>query len=245
MINLSSILGSMRLWALLIAAVALCTLPAQAQTPDYNNFHTWADLATIKNFSKDFRYDGDYGVRGLLSDDDWTQIYLRPSVRYRLNTVTTLHGGAALFYSFLEEEDLPELRPWLGVRFANRIGPGWIISNYFRLEYRAFYLKPESDWDTSFRARWQLQARSPLFEIGSVKGFYGLASIEPFFMFESTSADNFGDRFRFNLGIGRSLNKRLRAEANYLFHKVRITDEGGTLDVDDHVLRFRFFYEID
>ena len=38
-------------------------------------------------------------------------------------------------------EDLPELRPWLGLRLLWRPG-GWTVSNYFRLELRAFYVLP-------------------------------------------------------------------------------------------------------
>jgi hypothetical protein len=237
-------LGSVRLWALLIATVALCTLPAQAQTPQFNSFHTWADIATIKNYSDRFRYDGDYGIRGFITDRDWTQVYLRPSVRYRAKPWLTLHGGAALFYSFFEGEDLPELRPFIGTRFMTHLPAGWALTNYLRLEYRAFYLKSESDWAASFRGRWQLQVVSPRFEIASVKGFYGLASVEPFFDFKSDIEGTFGDRFRINFGMGRKISGNLRGELNYLFHQIRVPEEGGTLDLDDHVLRLRFFYTI-
>jgi hypothetical protein len=240
----SSVLDRARFCALLIALMTLCMLPARAQTPEFNDFHTWADLATIKDFSERFRYDGDYGVRGLLTDGDWTQVYLRPSVRYRAKSWMTLHGGLGLFYSFFDEEDLPELRPWIGARFAARTSSDWVISNYLRLEYRAFHLKSEDDWDTSLRARWQLQARSPLFKIASARNFYGLVSIEPFFTLYSNDREAFGDRFRFNMGIGRPMTERLRAEINYLFHKVRLPDEGGSLEVDDHVIRLRLFYTI-
>jgi len=233
-----------RLYALLIVSAMLFTTPAWGEDPRFDEFHTWTDLATIKNFNERFRYDGDYGVRGLLTDGDWTLVYLRPSVRYRAKPWMTLHGGAALFYNFFDGDDLPELRPWVGVRLPYRLPSGWVISNYFRLEYRAFYLKRESKWDGSFRGRWQLQATSPRFDIGSASDFYGLVSVEPFFTFGAGSEDTFGDRFRFNLGLGRQFNSRLRTELNYVFHKVRLPGEGGSLDFDDHVVRLRFFYSI-
>jgi hypothetical protein len=233
-----------RLYAMLIVSAMLGTGPAWAQVPEFNSFHTWTDLATIKNFNERFRYDGDYGVRGLITDGDWTLVYLRPSVRYKAKPWMTLHGDAALFYNFFDGDDLPELRPWVGIRLPYRLPSGWVISNYFRLEYRAFYLKRESEWDGSFRGRWQLQATSPRFDIGSASDFYGLVSVEPFFTFGASSDDTFGDRFRFNLGLGRQFNSRLRAELNYVFHKVRLPEEGGSLDFDDHVVRLRFFYSI-
>lgn len=223
----------------------LCTAPAQAQLPEFEEFHTWTDIATVKNFSERFRYDGDYGVRGLLTDSNWTLVYLRPSVRYQAKPWMTLHGGAALFYNFFDGEDLPELRPFVGVRFPYKTPGGWVISNYFRLEYRAFYIKSDSDWDGGFRGRWQLQATSPRFEIGSVQNFYSHASVEPFFDFSSDRDDTFGDRYRINLGMGRQFKDRLRAEMNYMFHKIRLPDESGTLELDDHVLRIRFFYSFE
>lgn len=219
--------------------------PALAQNREFEEFHTWTDVATIKNFSEQFRYDGDYGVRGLLTDGDWTLVYLRPSVRYRVKPWMTLHGGAALFYNFFDGDDLPELRPHIGVRLPYRTQSGWTISNYFRLEYRAFYLKRESSWEGNFRGRWQVQATTPRFKIGSAREFYGLASVEPFFDFGSGSSDTFGDRFRINFGMGKLFGKRLRAELNYLFHQIRLPEQGGSLDVDDHVVRLRFFYTFD
>jgi hypothetical protein len=110
------------------------------------------------------------------------------------------------------------------------------------LEYRAFYLKSRSEWDASFRGRWQFQVTSPRFRIGSAREFYGLASIEPFFEIGSSIEGTFGDRFRINAGLGRQFAEGLRVELNYLFHKIRLPDDGGDLDLDDHVVRLRFFY---
>jgi hypothetical protein len=69
-----------------------------------------------------------------------------------------------------------------------------------------------------------------------------LASIEPFFEIGSSVTGTFGDRFRINAGLGRQFSEGLRIELNYLFHKIRLLEEGGDLDFDDHVLRLRFFY---
>ena len=210
--------------------------------PEFEQFHTWTDVATIYNFSDQFRYDGDYGLRGLLTDKNWTLLYLRPSVRYRAKPWMTLHGGAALFYNFFPEEDLPELRPWVGARFVGPRPGGFTISNYLRLELRAFYLKGKSEWDAGLRFRWQLQVVSPRFRIGSLEEFYGLASIEPFIDGSSGIEGTFGDRFRYNMGIGKQVTPGLRIDLNYLFHRVRVTDAGGDLTLDDHVIRLRFFY---
>ena len=91
---------------------------AAAQSREFSELHTWSDLATIYDFSDRFRYDGDYGLRGVISDPEWTLLYVRPSVRYRPRDWVTLHGGAGLFYNFLDGDDLPGLRPWLGASVA-------------------------------------------------------------------------------------------------------------------------------
>ena len=68
-----------------------------AQLGDFKEFHTWTDVATIYFFDPNLRYDGDYGLRGVLTDENWTLLYLRPSVRYSEWNWMQLHGGAALF----------------------------------------------------------------------------------------------------------------------------------------------------
>jgi hypothetical protein len=209
---------------------------------DFDEFHTWTDAATIYHFDEHWRYDGDYGLRGVLTGEHWTLLYLRPSVRYQARPWLSLHGGLALFYNFFDTIDLPELRPHLGLRVLYWLPRRFEVSNYFRLEYRAFYLKEYQKWDPIWRFRWQLQVTSPRFPIGGAKHFFALASIEPFWDIDNAEYDFFGDRFRFNFGIGKLVTSSLRVELNYVFHQVRLADEGGQLDADDHVVRLRFFY---
>jgi len=218
-------------------------IPAASQEPKFSEFHTWWDIATIYNFDDRFRYDGDYGTRGLLTDDYWTLVYLRPSVRYRDRSWLSLHGGAALFYNFLEgEADLPELRPWLGARFVWPRLNGFVFSHYFRLELRAFYISEDSRWNVSLRPRYQLAMTSPDFAIGTADAFYILVSAELFEDLSSSDNTTIGDRFRFNLGMGKKVTSTLRMELNYVFHTVRLSDARGDFDFDDHVVRLRLFY---
>ena len=121
---LRSLLRALGPLVLAVLGLVLST-PTASQTPQFEEFHTWTDIATSYNFSERFRYDGDYGLRGLLTDSNWTLLYLRPSVRYQVRPWLRLHGGAALFYNFFSGEDLPELRPWVGVRFLGPRPGGW------------------------------------------------------------------------------------------------------------------------
>jgi hypothetical protein len=215
--------------------------PASAQIAEFEEFHTWTDVATIYFFDPNFRYDGDYGLRGVLTDPDWTLLYIRPSVRYSEWNWMQLHGGVGLFYNFIKDGyDLPEIRPWVGIRFIwPRIG-GFSFSHYFRLEYRAFYFKSEQKWETSFRGRYQLQISNNNFSIGELKGFVALASIELFEDMNTFIDGTFGDRYRFNIGFGKRIFDDLRIDINYVFHKLNLG--GGLLQADDHIIRTRFFY---
>ena len=230
---------------MLILGIIATTTPrsAASQPFEFSEFHTWTDVATIYKFGDAFRYDGDYGIRGFLTSDDWTLIYLRPSVRYKTHSWLRLHGGIALFYNFFKTvEDLPELRPWVGVRFVGPKPGGWTISNYLRLEHRAFYLKDEDKWDTVWRGRWQLQVTTPDFAIGAAESFYALASIEPFTGFGASINGILGERIRTNIGMGKRVTPALRIDLNYVFHKIRVSEAGRDFDLDDHVVRLRFFY---
>ena len=188
-----------------------------------------------------------------MTSDEWTLVYLRPSVRYKDRPWLRWHGGIALFYNFLKNtDDLPELRPWVGVRFVGPTLRGWVVSNYFRLEYRAFYLKDVGGWDEVWRGRWQLQVTTPDFAIGRAERFYALASIEPFqdlgdsfdpFQdLASTLRGELAERIRVNIGIGKKVTPALRIDLNYLFHKLRLTEGDQHFDFDDHIVRLRFFY---
>lgn len=217
-----------------------------AQDSRFSEFHAWTDLTTIYNFSGYFRYDGDYGVRGVLTGDNWTLAYARPSVRYEIQSWLLLHGGAALFHNFFkDDEDLPEIRPWAGLRFLWPQTRGFIFSHYFRLELRMFYLESDDEWSSVWRGRYQLQVRSPHFNIGAVKKIYLLTSFEIFEDLSSSLNDAFGDRFRYNIGIGNWITRNLTVELNYLFHKIAIGEHRDNFNLDDHVIRLRFFYNID
>ncbi len=92
------------------------------------------------------------------------------------------------------------------------------------------------------RGRYQLQVRSPHFNIGAVKKIYLLASFEIFENFSSSMTDTFGERLRYNIGIGKWIIRNLTVELNYLFHKIAVGEQRGNFNFDDHVIRLRLFY---
>ena len=227
----------------LLAGSLVAPDPIAAQYSESSYFETWTDIATIYNFSDRFRYDGDYGVRAALSTDDFTQVYLRPSVRYETLPWLRLHGGVGWFHTFFQDaEDADELRPWLGARFVGPRPGDWLIQNYFRLELRAFDFGGGGDSETAWRGRWQLQVRSPDFRIASAEGFYALAFVEAFHTFDAEIQGFAAERLRLNLGAGKTLSRGWRVELNGMYQKGRVEEGFTGFDLDEGILRLRLFY---
>lgn len=239
--------GEARYFILLLGLAGGLTAPEPvlAQYNEASYFETWTDLATVYHFSDRFRYDGDYGLRALLSTPDFTQAYLRPSVRYEAASWLRVHGGLAWFHSFFpDEDDANEVRPWLGVRFVGPRPGNWLIQNYLRLELRVFEFAGGGASDSAWRGRWQLQVRTPDFSIGSAGGFYALAFGEAFHTFDEEVEGFAAERLRLNLGAGKTLSPHWRLELNGMYQKGRVEEGGGGFDLDEAVLRLRLFYTI-
>lgn len=229
----------------LLLIVLVFALPSLVKAQDTRlKFDAWTDIATIYSFSANFRYDGDYGIRHLLSSRNFTQIYLRPSVRYRFEPWLMVHGGFAWFQSFFtNNENYLEMRPWVGLRILWPRIDGWVVSNYLRFEYRISRFENESEWNRQLRGRFQVQVTSPNFSIGDNEKFYALAFIEPFQNIDTSGDQFFADRLRINFGFGNRLTNSFRIELNLMLQKGRIsTETGSRLNIDDYILRLRMFY---
>ena len=143
-----------------------------------------------------------------LTTRGFRQLYFRPSVRYRARPWFLLHGGAAWFHTSIDGADnVNELRPWIGLRFLGPRPGGFVFSNYFRVEHRAFKGGILRDWETLGRARYQLQVTSPRFKIGRSEGFYALAFAELFKNFGSSVEGLFLAQSRFDVGVGKQINR--------------------------------------
>ena len=207
---------------------------------DGAEFDSWTDFATIYKFGDKWRYDGDYGVRSVLTSRGFWQYYLRPSARYRAKRWLMLHGGVAYFRTNFDDGDpTNEIRPWVGLRLVGPRPGRYVFSHYFRGEWRSFY-RGDDERESIGRARYQLQLTSPRFKIGSAENFYWLTFVEFFHNFGSSLEGFEVAQFRFDVGAGKQLSRGLRLELNYLLQKVAVEDLG--LEPNDHILRVRLNY---
>jgi hypothetical protein len=225
------------LLALVLAAAFATAPPARA-----SDVQLWTDLTTLYRFDGRWRYDGDLGLRGDLSNDTWTVAYIRPSVRYQVRPWLRLHGGFGLFYAWLApRSDLFELRPWLGVNVTwPRLGD-FTISHYVRLEQRNVGAVGGGEWANDLRGRYRLQVTSP--ETRFLHRTYFLASAEYFTDVEGAFADVIAIQNRFLLGAGDRLSDRWRVELHYIRQNSQLA-RTATFDVQEHVVRLRFFVDL-
>ena len=222
---------------LIIISIAPPVLVRPAHGAD---FQTWSDIATIYKFADHWRYDGDQGIRGLLSNSDFTLLYFRPSVRYRAKSWFTIHGGIRFFQTFNDdEEDTFEIGPWQGLRFVWPSIGGYAISHYLRFEERMIWqTEGESDFDFTLRSRYQLGVKSPNFDILFKNGIYLMGSIEPFANIERPI---FINRIRYDVGAGTQVSDAWRVQLHYLLQQGR-RSASSAFSADDHAVRLRLFY---
>ena len=237
----------MHKFLLIATIIIMISVVGLVRSGDCSDFQTWSDIATIYRFAEDWRYDGDLGVRGVLSDSDFTLLYFRPSVRYRAKSWFTVHGGIRFFKTFFDgDEDTFEIGPWQGLRFTwPKIG-NYAISHYFRLEERMIWqTQGDEDFDFSLRGRYQIGVRSPNFDILFKNGVYLLGSVELFWNLEDNFTDNFANRIRYDMGVGTKVYDAWRVQLHYVLQDGRAIEDDffrDPFDSDEHILRLRLFY---
>lgn len=227
----------MRICSLSIFSFLAIVLLRPARGAD---FQTWSDITAIYRFADNWRYDGDQGMRGVLSDSDFNLFYFRPSIRYRVNPWFTVHGGIRFFKTFFDDgEDTFEIGPWQGLRFVWPNIGSYAITHYLRFEERmTWQTEGESDFDFTLRNRYQLGVRSPNYDIFFKNGIYLIGSIEAFMNIEDPI---FVNRLRYNVGTGTRVSDAWRVQLHYLLHQDRLS-AGATFTATEHILRLRLFY---
>ena len=229
-----------------ITLIIIFSIPALMRSGESADFQTWSDIATIYKFADHWRYDGDQGIRGVLSDSDFTQLYFRPSVRYRVKPWFTVHGGVRFFQTFFDEgDDTFEIGPWQGLRFVWPMLGSYAISHYLRLEERMVWqTEGERDSDFTVRGRYQLGVRSPNYDILVKNGIYLTGSVELFWNLENNISDNVVNRIRYDVGAGTKVSDAWRVELHYVAQDGKEIEDifQDLFSSEEHILRLRLFY---
>jgi len=206
---------------------------------------SWMDFRTFYTINEKWTYDGDYGLRGFISDENWRRIYIHPAFVYDANTDIDLRGG--MRFIFTREKDVTntfEIRPWQGVRFLWPRTKWIILSQYIRLEERFTFGVDDGSFDAVLRARYRIMAKTPNLRWISInQTFYFLTSFEIFGNVGRAIEETFVDRTRLTFGVGYFISQTWRAELHYILQGSNLwTQEGTKLNI--RILRLRIRYYI-
>lgn len=215
---------------------------AQSET----QFTTWSDINFTYGFNTSWGTGGDAGVRGVVTNPDWTSLYVRPIFIYRNTDQLNIGFSLGAFQNFYgSAPNLFEFRPAQQVNWTWPEFKSWSLKSRVRFEER--YLvqdqaegsgSPERRWE--FRGRYELKFKSEPFNIGNViKRSYVLASGEYFFPFNE--ADQlFADQSRLLIGYGHKVGQRWSYELHFFWLRSKSTYQDN-FDTDQYVLRLRVF----
>jgi hypothetical protein len=229
-----------------ITLIIIISLLALEKSGESAEFQIWSDIATIYKISDNWRYDGDQGVRGLLSQNDFTLLYFRPSVRYRARPWFTVHGGVRFFKTFFDDyDDTFEIGPWQGLRFVWPEIGSYAVSHYFRLEERMIWTEGDNDFNFNLRGRYQFGLRSPTYDLLFENGLYLMGTVELFWNLEDNFFDKFANRIRWDFGAGTKISDAWRIQLHYVLQDGRAIEDDIFRDPfssEEHILRVRLFY---
>jgi len=136
---------------------------------DDTEFQTWMDFRTIYDINEKFTYDGNYGIRGLLSSEDWRRYYINPSIIYYHKVNLRYRGGLRII--FTEEYSTVnsfELRPWQGFSLNWPQTSYLTINNYLRMEERITFYSNEYSTDFALRFRYRIQVKTPTISLTAI-----------------------------------------------------------------------------
>jgi len=212
-----------------------------------NDFLSWLDWNYSYITSPKWTFGGDGGTRGILTSDQFTTVYIRPSANYKVNKDIRLTAAVAGFQTFRSSGfDLFEFR------LAQQVEAMWprfgrvFFTHRLRNEER-FYVEnqfedaPENDSNFENRLRYRLGAETNYFnltsKIGNVKL---LGGIEYFQTFQSrTDSRRFNDS-RISAGYGQLLKKGWSYHLVFIWQRSRDI-LGGEFTTDQYVLRLRVY----
>ena len=227
---------------LLLCGVLLMGFCLRAQKADNK---LWMNFALKVPTSEKFSYGGDVGFRHILSEGDWKQFLIRPTVTYRLSPVFALGGALAYFKTYSgNTANLNEFRihqevnmNWPDFGFAR-------LSFRLRLEERYFTYENLPD-DFSFRV-WLLgQARTKdLTFLGERRPIYFKLIYEGFeSLNEEDDVEFFINNTRVHMAFGHRLSPAWRYEFHYIRQQSRLIST-GSFTLSQNIFRLRVFYTL-
>jgi hypothetical protein len=228
--------GTRKLIILLIVIFNLST---------YAQVQTWIDYTTNNWINSNWLYYGDYGLRGLLTVDEWSQYTVNPAFLYRSDEKLTFHAGSRLMFTDnTSTSNTFEVRPWQGARYIWPRFERFYLDHYFRIEERFVWYTNIDEFEFSLRSRYRLRLRTMDFLLPLIPTkFTSAVSFELFMDITSEIHETYVGRNRITFGLGNHVTKDLLIELDFILQKSRkeVTSDFETVD---HIFRFRIKHNL-
>lgn len=208
---------------------------------DEVDFQSWIDFTTVHNYNSRWAYTGDYGLRGVVSGEQWSTFLVRPTFKYKITPILDVRAGVALFYT--RDKLLDNV---LELRFHQEVNVKWpevvgmVFKHRVRLEERFFFYE-DIDNEFSARARYRLYFETPDLKIFKNCGpFFGMTSIELFLPFGESATERFINSNRIEIGLGHRTSRKFRWELHYIWQNSK-SYEDDAFKTTENIFRARFF----
>lgn len=233
-----------RILTILLIFTGTITLTGNGQSQSVDE-QFWMDYNLNVPVSRKFSYGGDAGIRGLISNRKWNQIYFRPSVRYKFHESFNISGSIATFNTF--HENTQNAHEFRGTFDFNAEGPDFLyIMPFYRLriENRSFFYD-ELPNDNKWRGRLLIGIETWDFKgLNEKRSFFFQGIWEGFQTLGKESAyEVLINQTRIYAAFGHKLSEHIRYELHYIWQRSREYEEAG-LQTTQNVIRFRFFHKV-
>ena len=230
---------------LIIILFVFCSIQKIDAQDDGSTFQTWIDYTTNNWIDSTWLYYGDYGLRGVLTVDEWSQLTVNPAFLYRSDEKLTYHAGARLLYTDNDStSNTFEARPWQGVGYIWPRFKRFYFDHYLRLEERFVWDTEIDNFDFSLRSRYRLRLRTMDFLLPLIPTkFTSAVSVEIFLDITSEILETYVGRNRITFGLGNHVADDLLVELDYILQKSR-KDETSDFESVDHIFRLRIKHNL-
>lgn len=214
-------------------------------TNSKSQVQTWIDYTTNNWINSSWLYYGDYGLRGLITVDDWTQYTINPAFLYRKDEKLTFHSGMRLFFTDNKySTNTFELRPWQGAKYIWPRYQYLIFDHYLRLEERFYWYTQEKEFDFSLRGRYRFRMRTMDFKLPLIPTkFTSAVSIEVFMDITKEILETYIGRNRITFVLGNHVAKDWLVELHLILQRSR-KDYESDFETADEIFRLRIKHNL-
>jgi hypothetical protein len=235
--------NSIKYLKILLLILFLC--PVVKAQEDEVDFQFWVNYALSIQANQKLSYGGDVGFRGFISNADWNQILIRPTITYRFNYTFSAAGAVAWFRTFnVDDDNINEFRIH---QDFNAKWPDFGFIEFFyrlRIEQRWFFYKSlPNDFDLRLRYLAGVESadinlfgpKAPIYFQLIYEGFRTVG--------DETAYEIFIDQRRFHVAIGQRISKKFRYELHYIRQKSR-DGLDNAFELSQNIFRIRTFHTI-